>query len=312
AAGPSNNTVSLNFELGGKSSYVDPSQYHDDPDMPALEDITYYDDEEDVGVGADFSNFETHITVSPILTTRVHKYHLVTQIIGDVSSTPQTRSMTRMVKEQGGLTQINNDDFHTCMFACFLSQEEPKRGNPQHALKDKGVIDSGCSRHMTGNISYLSDFEELNGGYVAFVRNPKGGKIIGIKREFIVARTPQHNGIAERKNRTLIEAARTMLADSLLPFHFGLRGGKCSTICAFPLWSFGSKDPHNTDDDTTFEVKEPESEVHVSLSSSAKTKKHDDKTKREAKGKSLVELSTGVRMLSEEFKDFFDNNINEV
>nr|GEW74705.1 ribonuclease H-like domain-containing protein [Tanacetum cinerariifolium] len=36
-------------------------------------------------------------------------------------------------------------------------------GNPQQALKDKGVIDSGCSRHMAGNMSYLSDFEELNG-----------------------------------------------------------------------------------------------------------------------------------------------------
>nr|GFB79826.1 hypothetical protein [Tanacetum cinerariifolium] len=42
------------------------------------------------------------------------------------------------------------------------------QGNPQHALMDKGVIDSGCSRHMTRNMSYLSDFEELNGGYVAF------------------------------------------------------------------------------------------------------------------------------------------------
>nr|GEV26845.1 putative ribonuclease H-like domain-containing protein [Tanacetum cinerariifolium] len=42
---------------------------------------------------------------------------------------------------------------------------------------DKGVIDSGCSRHMTGNMSYLSDFEELNGGYVAFGGNSKGGKI---------------------------------------------------------------------------------------------------------------------------------------
>nr|GEZ41928.1 hypothetical protein [Tanacetum cinerariifolium] len=49
--------------------------------------------------------------------------------------------------------------------------------NPQHALKDKGVIGSGCSRYMTGNMSYLSDFEELNGGYVAFRGNPKGGKI---------------------------------------------------------------------------------------------------------------------------------------
>nr|GFC53022.1 ribonuclease H-like domain-containing protein [Tanacetum cinerariifolium] len=51
-------------------------------------------------------------------------------------------------------------------------------GNPQQALKDKGVIDSGCSRHMTGNMSYLSDFEELNRGYVAFGGNLKGGKII--------------------------------------------------------------------------------------------------------------------------------------
>nr|GFC14777.1 hypothetical protein [Tanacetum cinerariifolium] len=51
-------------------------------------------------------------------------------------------------------------------------------GNPQQALKDKGVIDSGCSRHMTGNVSYLSDFEELNGGYVAFGGNPKGGWVM--------------------------------------------------------------------------------------------------------------------------------------
>ncbi|GJX44659.1 ribonuclease H-like domain-containing protein [Tanacetum coccineum] len=42
----------------------------------------------------------------------------------------------------------------------------------------------------------------------------------GIKREFSVARTPQQNGVAERKNRTLIEAARTMLVDSKLPTTF--------------------------------------------------------------------------------------------
>nr|GEW99791.1 ribonuclease H-like domain-containing protein [Tanacetum cinerariifolium] len=52
-------------------------------------------------------------------------------------------------------------------------------GNPQYALKDKGVIDSRCSRRMTENMSYLFDFEELNGGYVAFGGNPKGGKISG-------------------------------------------------------------------------------------------------------------------------------------
>nr|GEV68131.1 reverse transcriptase domain-containing protein [Tanacetum cinerariifolium] len=52
-------------------------------------------------------------------------------------------------------------------------------GNPQLGLQDKGVIHSGCSRHMTGNMSYLSAFEELNGGYVAFGGNPKGDKITG-------------------------------------------------------------------------------------------------------------------------------------
>ncbi|GKC37875.1 hypothetical protein Tco_1050259, partial [Tanacetum coccineum] len=50
-------------------------------------------------------------------------------------------------------------------------------GNPQQDLKDKGIIDSRCSRHMTGNRSYLTDYEEIDGGFVAFGGNPKGGKI---------------------------------------------------------------------------------------------------------------------------------------
>ncbi|GJT94901.1 putative ribonuclease H-like domain-containing protein [Tanacetum coccineum] len=52
-------------------------------------------------------------------------------------------------------------------------------GNPQKDLQDQGVIDSGCSRHMIGNMSYLTDFEEIDGGYVSFGGNPKGGKITG-------------------------------------------------------------------------------------------------------------------------------------
>nr|GFD58437.1 hypothetical protein [Tanacetum cinerariifolium] len=68
-AGYFDNAVSLNFEIGGKSLFVDPSQYPNDPDMPALKDIVYSDDEEDVGAEADFSNLETSITVSPIPTT---------------------------------------------------------------------------------------------------------------------------------------------------------------------------------------------------------------------------------------------------
>ncbi|GKC70175.1 hypothetical protein Tco_1116058, partial [Tanacetum coccineum] len=50
-------------------------------------------------------------------------------------------------------------------------------GNPHLELQDKGVTDSGCSRHMTGNKFYLSDYEEIDGGFVAFGGNSKGGKI---------------------------------------------------------------------------------------------------------------------------------------
>ncbi|GJR62962.1 putative ribonuclease H-like domain-containing protein [Tanacetum coccineum] len=50
-------------------------------------------------------------------------------------------------------------------------------GNPQMDLQDQGVINSGCLRHMTGNMSYLTDYEEIDGGYVAYRGNLKGGKI---------------------------------------------------------------------------------------------------------------------------------------
>nr|GFC85990.1 hypothetical protein [Tanacetum cinerariifolium] len=64
AAGPSNAATSPTH---GKSSFIDASQLSDDPDMPELEDITYFDDEDDVGAEANFN-------------------HPVTQIIGRTSS----------------------------------------------------------------------------------------------------------------------------------------------------------------------------------------------------------------------------------
>nr|GEU90183.1 putative reverse transcriptase domain-containing protein [Tanacetum cinerariifolium] len=53
------------------------------------------------------------------------------------------------------------------------------QGNPQQDLKDKGVIDSGFSRHMIGTRSYLTDYEEIDKGFVAYGGNSKGGKITG-------------------------------------------------------------------------------------------------------------------------------------
>nr|GEZ80835.1 hypothetical protein [Tanacetum cinerariifolium] len=93
--------------------------------MPNLEDLSHNAD--DVGAEADINNMESIISVSPIPTTRIHKDHPTSQIIGDLSSTTQTRSMARGVRDQGGISQMFNEDFHTRMFACFLLQEEPKR-----------------------------------------------------------------------------------------------------------------------------------------------------------------------------------------
>nr|GEU59792.1 retrovirus-related Pol polyprotein from transposon TNT 1-94 [Tanacetum cinerariifolium] len=198
-----------------------------------------------------------------------------------------------------------------------VSDDKGNQGNPQLELQEKGVIDSRFSRHMTVNMSYLFEFEENDGGYVAFGGDPKGDKITGKgkirddiecvvlshdiklldeiqvllrvprknsmynvylknvapsegienlkdlrvkvircdngtefknrvmnqfydikgnKREFSVARTLQHYKEAKWKNRTLIKAARTMLADLKLPTTFWAEAA--NTACRKPALSF--------------------------------------------------------------------------
>nr|GEY71097.1 putative ribonuclease H-like domain-containing protein [Tanacetum cinerariifolium] len=134
--GPSNTNTSPTHE---KPLLKVASQLFDNSDMLEMEDIAY-SDHENVGAEADFNNLETSITVRPIPTTRTHKAHPISQIIGDLSLTTQTRSMTKVIKDQGGLSQIFNEDFHTCMSACFLLQEEPKRVH--QALKDPTWIEA--------------------------------------------------------------------------------------------------------------------------------------------------------------------------
>ncbi|GJZ38957.1 putative ribonuclease H-like domain-containing protein [Tanacetum coccineum] len=102
-----------------------------DPNMPELKDILYLDDDEGVGAEADIKNLDTHIPISPISTTRIHKDHPVEQIIRDIYSTPQTRRMKKSVTEQAMFSpeqqRINYKDFQNYLFACFLLQEEPKK-----------------------------------------------------------------------------------------------------------------------------------------------------------------------------------------
>nr|GEY57100.1 hypothetical protein [Tanacetum cinerariifolium] len=64
-----------------KTSDIDSSQLHDDPNMLELEDIIYSDDEDVVGAEADFNNLESSIPVSLIPTTRIHKDHPVHKLL---------------------------------------------------------------------------------------------------------------------------------------------------------------------------------------------------------------------------------------
>ncbi|GJX81361.1 ribonuclease H-like domain-containing protein, partial [Tanacetum coccineum] len=61
--------------------------------------------------------------------------------------------------------------------ACWVWRPTKLNSHPQK--EDQGYVDSGCSRHMTGNMSYLSNFKEFNRGYVTLGGGAKGGKITG-------------------------------------------------------------------------------------------------------------------------------------
>ncbi|GKD03925.1 putative ribonuclease H-like domain-containing protein, partial [Tanacetum coccineum] len=162
----------------------------------------------------------------------------------------------------------------------------------------------GKLKHMTGNKALLTDYQDIDGGFVAFGESTRGVtddfsrfswvfflatksetsgilkkfiievenqlnhkvKVIrsdngtefknremdelceqkGIKREYSVAKTPQQNGVAERKNRTLIEAAWTMLADLLLPIIFWAEevNNACYVLNRVPVTKPHNKTPY--------------------------------------------------------------------
>ncbi|GJZ60582.1 putative ribonuclease H-like domain-containing protein [Tanacetum coccineum] len=129
--------------VGGKTSIKLPF----DPNMAALEDDSIFDlsrDDEDDGAVADMNNLDTTIQVSPNPTTRIHKDHPLDQVIEDLQSATQTRKMSENLEEHGFVSTIkqrtNHKDLQNCLFACFLSQEEPKR--VIHALKDPSWIEA--------------------------------------------------------------------------------------------------------------------------------------------------------------------------
>ncbi|GJW42834.1 putative ribonuclease H-like domain-containing protein [Tanacetum coccineum] len=149
--------------LGGKipidASTLPNADLPIDPNMPDLEDASdtlpndgifngAYDDDEDVGAVADFNNMDNTIAVSPIPTLRIHKDHPKGQILGDPTSAVQTRGKIQKASsaQQALVSYIhkqnrtNHKDHQNCLFACFLSQEEPK--TISQALKDESWVEA--------------------------------------------------------------------------------------------------------------------------------------------------------------------------
>ncbi|GKC33525.1 hypothetical protein Tco_1045909 [Tanacetum coccineum] len=129
--------------VGGKTSIELPF----DPNMPTLEDVSIFDfsrDDDDVGAEAVINNLDTTIQVSPIPTTRIHIDYPLDQVIRDLKLATQTRRMSKNLEEHGFVStiqqRINHKDLQNCLFACFLSQEEPKK--VIHKLKDPSWIEA--------------------------------------------------------------------------------------------------------------------------------------------------------------------------
>ncbi|GJU77473.1 ribonuclease H-like domain-containing protein [Tanacetum coccineum] len=92
----------------------------------------------------DISNITTTYLVPSTPNTRINKDHSLNHVIGDVQSGVLTRRMTKTTNEQGFISAVyegkTHEDLHTCLFACFLSQQEPKK--VIQALKDPSWIEA--------------------------------------------------------------------------------------------------------------------------------------------------------------------------
>ncbi|GKD40490.1 ribonuclease H-like domain-containing protein, partial [Tanacetum coccineum] len=98
----------------------------------------------------------------------------------------KSAAKTNILNEKVKTARVNN--VTTDGPKAVVSTAEGKRQNAVKSLacwiwrptgKDQVIFDSGCSRHMTGNKSYLTDYQDIDGGFVAFAGSPKGGKITG-------------------------------------------------------------------------------------------------------------------------------------
>ncbi|GJZ15453.1 putative ribonuclease H-like domain-containing protein [Tanacetum coccineum] len=153
--------------------------------------------EEDQGI--DLGNISPSYAVSSTPHTRIHKDHPIDHVIGDVQSSVQTRRMTTSHSELGFLSAIyegkTHQDLHTCLFACFLSQEEPKRVSK--ALSDPAWVEAMQEELLQFKLQNVWVLVDL----------PKGHRAIGTK--WVYRNKKDERGIVVRNKARLVAQGHT-------------------------------------------------------------------------------------------------------
>ncbi|GJX76742.1 putative ribonuclease H-like domain-containing protein [Tanacetum coccineum] len=146
---------------------------------------------------ADFTNLETTVNVSPIPTSRIHSIHPTTQILGDPTSVIKKRSkVNKSSRAHAFVSYIqkqrrnNHKDFQHCLFACFLSQIEPKKIS--QALEDESWVDAMQEELLQFKIQKVWILVDL----------PFGKKAIGTK--WVYRNKKDERGVVVRNKARLV------------------------------------------------------------------------------------------------------------
>ncbi|GJT66156.1 putative ribonuclease H-like domain-containing protein [Tanacetum coccineum] len=146
---------------------------------------------------ADFTNLETIVNVSPIPTSRINSIHPSTLILRDPNSAVQTRSkVTKSSEAYAFVSYIqkqrrnNHKDFQHCLFACFLSQNEPKKIS--EALEDESWVDAMQEELLQFKIQKVWILVDL----------PYGKKAIGTK--WVYRNKKDERGVMVRNKARLV------------------------------------------------------------------------------------------------------------
>ncbi|GJV01148.1 putative ribonuclease H-like domain-containing protein [Tanacetum coccineum] len=196
-------TISPSVSTAGQN-FTNADDLPTDPLIPDLEDTGIFSgayDDEDVGAEADLNNLETTMNVSPIPTTRIYKDHPKDQIIRDINSATQTRRMTKISEEHAMVSYIkkqrrtNHKDYQNCLFACFLSQNEPKK--VIQALTDPSWIEAMQEELLQFKLQKVWTLVDL----------PKGKRAIGTK--WVYRNKKDERGIVVRNKARLVAQGYT-------------------------------------------------------------------------------------------------------